>query len=86
MRWHSSIYDGRVPDEIRTYRFLTVEQVAEELNVSVVQIRALLKSGEPRGIQIGGRSVWRIAASDVEDYIAEAYRRTAERLASGELG
>jgi excisionase family DNA binding protein len=74
-----------VPDEIKKYRFLIVEQVAEELNVSVSQIRALLKSGELRGIQVGGRNVWRIAASDVEDYIAEAYRRTAERVAAGEL-
>lgn len=74
-----------MPDEIKKYRFLTVEQVAEELNVSVSQIRALLKSGELRGIQVGGRNMWRIAASDVEDYIAEAYRRTAERVAAGEL-
>lgn len=72
-------------DEAKKYRFLTVEQVAEELNVSVSQIRALLKSGELRGIQVGGRNVWRIAASDVEDYITEAYRRTAERIAAGEL-
>jgi len=74
-----------VSDETKKYRFLTVEQVAEELNVSVSQIRALLKSGELRGIQVGGRNVWRIAASDVEDYIIEAYRRTAERVAAGEL-
>lgn len=72
-------------DEAKKYRFLTVEQVAEELNVSVSQIRALLKSGELRGIQVGGRNVWRTAASDVEDYINEAYRRTAERIAAGEL-
>lgn len=36
-------------------RFLTIEQVAEELNVRASQIRALLKTGELRGIQIGGR-------------------------------
>lgn len=72
-------------DEAKKYRFLTVEQVAEELNVSVSQIRALLKSGELRGIQVGGRNVWRIGAADVEEYITEAYRRTAERIAAGEL-
>lgn len=75
----------QMSDETKTYRFLTIEQVAEELNVSVSQIRALLKSGELRGIQVGGRHVWRIAASDVEDYITEAYRLTAERIAAGEL-
>lgn len=29
--------------------------------------------------------MWRIGRQDVEDYIAEAYRRTAERIAAGEL-
>ncbi|MFD0047024.1 hypothetical protein ACFVGV_17720 [Pseudarthrobacter scleromae] len=31
------------------------------------------------------RGVWRIGESDIEDYIEEAYRRTAERIAAGEL-
>ncbi|MFE4837941.1 helix-turn-helix domain-containing protein [Arthrobacter sp. NPDC056691] len=66
-------------------RFLTVEQVSEELNVGVPQIRALLRSGELRGIQVGGRGVWRIGANDVEDFIVEAYLRTAERIATGDL-
>ncbi|MFF2317398.1 hypothetical protein ACFVTE_14120 [Arthrobacter sp. NPDC058097] len=34
---------------------------------------------------MGGRGVWHIAANDVEDFIAAAYRRTAERIAAGEL-
>jgi excisionase family DNA binding protein len=75
-----------VSDIPRPPRFLTVDQVAEELNVSAVQVRALLKSGDLRGIPVGGRGLWRIGATDVEDYIAEAYRRTAERIASGDLG
>lgn len=66
-------------------RFLTVEQVAEELNVSVPLVRAMLKSGELRGFQVGGRGLWRIGVSDVEDYISQAYRRTAEKIAAGEL-
>ena len=75
----------QISDETKTYRFLTIEQVAEEFNVSVSQVRALLKFGELRGIQVGGRNVWRIAAGDVEDYITEAYRLTAERILAGEL-
>lgn len=31
------------------------------------------------------RGIWRIGASDIEDFIAEAYRRTADRIAAGEL-
>jgi excisionase family DNA binding protein len=67
-------------------RFLTIEQVAQELNVSEVQIRALLKSGALRGFQLGGRGVWRIGINDIEDFITEAYRKTAERIAAGDLG
>src|SRR5947208_2707146 len=66
-------------------RFLTVEQVSGELNVGVPQIRALLRSGELRGIQVGGRGIWRIGLQDVEDFIQDAYRKTAERIAAGEL-
>ncbi|MET3206248.1 UNVERIFIED_ORG: ATP-dependent Lon protease [Arthrobacter sp. UYEF13] len=29
--------------------------------------------------------MWRIGRQDIEDYIAEAYRRTAERIAAGEI-
>jgi hypothetical protein len=29
--------------------------------------------------------VWRIGANDFDNYIAEAYRRTDERIAAGEL-
>lgn len=64
-------------------RFLTIEQAAEELNVGVPIIRSLLKSGELRGIQIGGRGAWRIGTADIEAYIEEAYRRTAEKIARG---
>jgi hypothetical protein len=29
--------------------------------------------------------VWRIGAADVEDFIAETYKRTAKRVVAGEL-
>jgi excisionase family DNA binding protein len=66
-------------------RFLTVEQVAEELNVGLPLVRGLLRTGELRGIQIGGRGLWRVATTDLEDYISQAYMQTATRVASGEL-
>jgi prophage regulatory protein len=64
-------------------RFLTIEQVAEELSVGLPQVRALLKSGELRGLQIGARGLWRVGVQDFEDYITEAYRQTADSIASG---
>jgi len=33
---------------------------------------------------VGGRGLWRIGRLDVEDYIKQAYQRTAERVAAGE--
>jgi excisionase family DNA binding protein len=64
-------------------RFLTIEQVAEELAVGAPTVRQLLKAGDLRGLQIGGRGIWRIAAKDLEEYIQQAYKMTAERIADG---
>lgn len=66
------------------HRFLTVDQVADELNVRAAQIRAMLHSGEIRGIQVGGRRIWRIGRADLEQYIEGAYRKTAERFTTGD--
>lgn len=64
-------------------RFMTVEQVAEELSVGIPQVRSLLKCGELRGLQIGARGLWRIGVQDFEDYISEAYRLAAGRVGVG---
>lgn len=72
-------------DEVTSQRFLTVDQTAAELNVSDHQIRSMLHTGELRGIQIGGRGIWRVGRVDVESYIENAYRKTAARIAAGEF-
>jgi len=56
-------------------RFLTLADVAEVLNVTVRQVYALVRSGDLRGIQIGGRGQWRIETDQLEDYIARQYAR-----------
>lgn len=66
-----------------TRRFLTIEQVAEELNVGLPLVRSLLRAGELRGIQVGGRGLWRVATADLEDYIKQAYAETAKRIEAG---
>ncbi|OAE01062.1 helix-turn-helix domain-containing protein [Arthrobacter sp. OY3WO11] len=66
-------------------RFLTMAQVADELNVKQNLVQGLIRTGELRAFQVGGRSLWRIGRQDVEDYIEQAYRRTAARIAVGEL-
>jgi excisionase family DNA binding protein len=65
-------------------RLLTPGQVAENLNVGIPTVRALLTSSELRSIQVGGRLL-HISTQDLEDFIERSYRDTAERLASNEL-
>ncbi len=64
-----------------TDRFLTLADVAEILNISASQSYALVRSGDLQGIQIGGRNQWRVERSKLEEYIEQAYRRTAAQLA-----
>ena len=64
-----------------TERFLTLADVSEILNVSTSQAYALVRSGDLQGIQIGGRNQWRVERTKLEQYIDEAYRRTADSLA-----
>ena len=63
-----------------TERFLTLPETAEILNVTVSQTYALVRSGELKGIQIGGRNQWRVERVMLEDFIQEAYKRTAAGL------
>lgn len=54
-------------------RFVTIADVAEQLSVSVAQVRALIHSGDLPAIQVGGRGQWRIEITALEDYIARQY-------------
>jgi len=66
-------------------RFLTLADVEEMLNISARQAYALVRSGELPAIQVGGRGVWRVEASELEAYIERQYARTRERVASGDV-
>lgn len=61
-------------------RFLKLTDVSEILNISDSQTYALVRSGELKGIQIGGRNQWRVERVKLEEFIEEAYRRTAAGL------
>ncbi len=63
-------------------RFLTLADVTEVLNISSPQAYALVRSGELPAIQIGGRGVWRVEASELEAYIQRMYAQTRERAAA----
>lgn len=72
-------------DEAKQPRFLTLAQVADELNVKQSLVQGLIRTGELRAFQVGGRGMWRIGRQDVEDYIVHSYQRTAERITAGDL-
>ena len=58
-------------------RFLTLDDVAEELSVSRAQAYALVRSGALPAIKIGGRGQWRVERVKLEEYIDAAYRDSA---------
>jgi excisionase family DNA binding protein len=61
-----------------TARFLTMQDVADELATSVAQVYAMVRSGELPAIKIGGRGQWRIERARLEEYIADKYTETEE--------
>jgi excisionase family DNA binding protein len=65
-----------------TRRFLTLADVSEVLNVSASQAYALVRSGDLRGIKIGGRGQWRVEESELERFIAERYEQTEQFIAA----
>lgn len=69
----------------RFAHLLTLSQVKDILNVGMPTIYALLSSGELRGLQIGGRRMWRVSEDDLADYLERAYKETQERIAAGTI-
>jgi excisionase family DNA binding protein len=61
-------------------RFYLLADVAELLNISAVQARALVTSGDLPAIQVGGRGQWRIEATELEAYIQRMYEETRHRI------
>lgn len=62
-------------------RFLSLADVAEVLNVSPNQARALLTSGDIRAFQVGQKKIWRVEATELEAYIERMYAQTEARIA-----
>ena len=51
-------------------------RIAEELNVSQAQVYALIRRGDLRHINVGGRGDYRIGRDDLEAYIERTYVET----------
>lgn len=59
-------------------RFLTLDDVAEVLNISAAQAYALVRAGDLRAVKIGGRGQWRVEDAELEAYIKRMYAQTEE--------
>jgi excisionase family DNA binding protein len=69
---------------VETPRFMTPADVADVLATTQVQVMALIRRGDLRAIQIGGRGQWRVEASELENYIARQYERSDARQSGAE--
>lgn len=49
--------------------FLTVQEVAEKLRISVVTVRSMIKDGSLRAVRVG-KKMFRIARAELEDFIS----------------
>lgn len=70
-------------------RFLTLDDVAEELAISRSQAYALVRNGTLLAMKVGGRGQWRVERSRLEQWIEQAHADTArfvtEHPFSGQL-
>lgn len=66
-------------------RFLTLTDVAEQLQISSSQMYALVRSGELPAIQIGGRGQWRVEQTVLDRYIEEKYEESRRMVEQGRL-
>jgi len=66
-------------------RFLTMQDVADELAVSLSQVYHMVRSGELPAIKIGGRGQWRIERARLEAYIEQKYTQTADWVKTNPL-
>ena len=50
-------------------KMLTVDQVAERLQVNEYTVRRWLRSGELEGVPFGGRTGWRVKEKDLQAFL-----------------
>lgn len=65
-------------------KFVPLEYVMDELSISKSQAYALVRTGDLRAIQVGGRGQWRVSLDEIEAYIDRCYQDTAAATAESE--
>lgn len=65
-------------------RFMTLTDVAEELQVSTAAVRTMVLKGELEAFQIGGRGQWRVDSQKFEAFIEELHKQQRQRVEDAE--
>ena len=63
-----------------TQRFMTPEEVADVLRVSISQVYTLMRSGQIEAVKIGKRGIWRVSINALEEYVSALETAARERL------
>lgn len=63
-------------------KFVSLEYVMDELSISKSQAYALVRPGQLRAIQVGGRDQWRVPLDELEAYLVRSYAATARDVGS----
>lgn len=81
-------YKGGMSEEAEAIepRFLTLDQVAQYLNVSAPQAYSLVRSGDLPAMKIGGRGVWRVDRRQLDAYIDRIHEETRKWAEEHPLG
>lgn len=67
-----------------TRRFVPLDVIVEIFSISRSQAYSLVRSGELRAIQVGGRGQWRVELTEIEAYIERAHAVTRLAVDSGD--
>lgn len=62
-------------------RFMTLTDVAEELQISTAAVRNMVLKGELEAFQIGGRGQWRVDSQKFEQFIEHLHEEQRQRVA-----
>jgi excisionase family DNA binding protein len=69
---------GEAPAAITEPRYITLDDVARYLSVSKPQAYALVRSGDLPAVKIGGRGVWRVDKTKLDQYLEREEEKTAQ--------
>ncbi len=63
-------------------KMMTVEQVADRLQVNEQTVRRWLREGELAGVPFGGRTGWRVSEDDLRVFLDHQREKATKKLAA----